>query len=85
MLRKVELNYIDQQTMEIRCKQNIKKWREVYSKEMLVVCSWNEQTDERILKYGREGYKKKFADYAKEQVKYYHRKLQQIKEGCIYE
>ena len=84
-MKKIELSYIDQITLEFKCKQNIEKWRKIYSKQMLILCSWNEQTDQRILKYDRHEYKKKFADYAKEQVKYYHKKLQQIKKGFIYE
>lgn len=62
-----------------KCNEQIRKNTETYN-------NWESVTDERILKYTKEDYKKKFIDYWRDERRYHiYRLNNQIRKGFVFE
>ena len=72
--------------LEQQAKTKIKKCNEQIRKNTEVYNNWESVTDERILRYTREQYKKKFIDYWRDERRYYiYRLNSQIRKGFLFE
>ena len=85
-MKKVELNPMNRQILE---NQYLKKIREInghIKANTEKYNNWDSVTDERLLKYGKDGYKERFIDYWYEERKRAVRVLNnQIRKGFIFE
>ena len=83
---KIELTPQAMSMLEQQVKSKIKKCNEQIRKNTEVYNNWESVTDERILRYTREQYKKKFIDYWRDERRYYiYRLNSQIRKGFLFE
>ena len=83
---KIELTPQAMSMLEQQAKLKIKKCNEQIRKNTEVYNNWESVTDERILRYTREQYKKKFIDYWRDERRYYiYRLNSQIRKGFLFE
>ena len=83
---KIELTPQAMSMLEQQAKTKIKKCNEQIRKNTEVYNNWESVTDERILRYTREQYKKKFIDYWRDERRYYiYRLNSQIRKGFLFE
>ena len=83
---KIELTPQAMSMLEQQAKLKIKKCNEQIRKNTEVYNNWESVTDDRILRYTREQYKKKFIDYWRDERRYYiYRLNSQIRKGFLFE
>ena len=86
MLRRVELNPMNQKMLEEKKLARIREINGFIKKNKETYEHWDEVTDARLLKYGKEGYKAQFIDYwFNERSRVVEVLNHQIRKGFIYE